>query len=114
MATIAVLAERLIPLSQVALNVVFNLPEPQEGTAATGHPMAKGAIAYPIPECLSRRGDLRGVLVRMAPAGRLYLRCLLQTARRRRNSRCGVPGDNGLSHSHCVSLTSDSRIMDCP
>ena len=41
MATIAVLAERLIPLSQVALNVIFNLPEPQEGTAATGHPMAR-------------------------------------------------------------------------
>src|SRR6266852_5150148 len=62
----------LIALSQVDLNVVSSLIKPPQGgydRAADG----QGALADRISKVVPRRGELRGVFVRTALAGRLRL-----------------------------------------
>src|SRR5271169_1058115 len=65
--------KRLIPLSQVALYVVWWLRAPPHATAASGALDGQGAISDRIPGDFSGRDELRGVSVRTALARGLCL-----------------------------------------
>src|SRR5277367_1564985 len=73
-------ASWLIPLSQVDLDVVLR-PGRAAARGGDGWLYGQGAVAFPIPADLFRRGALRRVPVRTAMAGWI---CLPQMRRPRR------------------------------